>query len=344
VRIIVASAIVPFSDDRARRIARELAAKLRWAGNEVDVLELPFWSDWPTVPDQMLALRLTDVSGADLLIAVGTPAHLLRHSHKVLWFISHDRDANDLWGTPHGDIPDTPEGRQVRDSIMRVDATALAEARRVFTVSRVMSDRLGRCNAVDPEVLYPPLWEAERFRPGPYGDYLVYVSRITSRNRQRLAISALRHVSSSVRLVVAGPPAHPSDLAQLRAITGEPAISGRLELIPRWIIEEEKIELVAGALGVLYMPVDEDSSGYPPLEAFHAGKPVITCSDCAGMLELIEDGRNGFIVEPRATAVAATMDRLCRQDGLAERVGLAGAARLSELEISWDRVVSALTS
>jgi glycosyltransferase involved in cell wall biosynthesis len=326
-------------------IVRDLEAMLSRAGHEVDIIWIPYTFEWRYVPEQMLALRLTDVwRSADRLVAIRNPAYLLRHPNKVLWFIHHHRGAYDLWDTPYQGMPDNPGGRQVRDAIIAADNVAFSEARRIFTNSRVVSDRLQRFNRVDSEVLYPPLWEPERFRHGPYGDYIFYPSRITHHKRQWLAVEAMRYTRSPARLVVAGPPDVPEDLAHLEAMIDAAGVADRVELIPRWISEEEKIELMAGARAGIYIPVDEDSYGYPSLEAFHAGKPVITCSDSGGTLELVEHGRNGLISAPEPIALAATIDRLFAQAALAPTLGRGTAQRLEQLGISWERVVAAITS
>jgi glycosyltransferase involved in cell wall biosynthesis len=344
-RILVASTFVPFVEGGGRMIVRDLATMLERAGHDVDILWLPYRSTWEVVPEQMLALRLTDVSdAADLLIAIRTPAYLLRHPNKMMWFIHHHRSAYDLWGTPYQDIPDTVGGRRVRDAIIAADNIAFAEARRIFTNSQVVSDRLRRFNDVASTVLYPPLWEPERFRQGPFGDYVFYPSRIAGHKRQWLAVEAMRHVRSGARLIVAGAPDDPSVLGPLESALADPRVAERVELLPRWISEEEKIELMAGARAAMYIPFDEDSYGYPSLEAHHSGKAVITCSDSGGTLELIEDGRNGYIVPPEPRALAAAIDRVFENPGLAEELGVGALRRLDELEISWDRVVSAFTS
>ena len=57
--------------------------------------------------------------------------------------------------------------------------------------------------------------------------------------------------------------------------------------------DERLIELYANALAVVYAPIDEDY-GYVTLQAFLAGKPVITSSDSGGVLEWVEDGVTGW--------------------------------------------------
>ena len=82
----------------------------------------------------------------------------------------------------------------------------------------------------------------------------------------------------------------------------------RVELIPRWISEEEKAELIARSAGVLYIPFDEDSMATSRSRRFMLYKPVITCRDSGGTLEIIEDGVNGLVADPDAD-LARSSDR-----------------------------------
>jgi len=62
------------------------------------------------------------------------------------------------------------------------------------------------------------------------------------------------------------------------------------------------------------------------------------------VLELVEHGRNGLVAEPDPVALAQAMDKLFRDRKLAEQYGQANFRRLSELNIEWDHVVTALTT
>ena len=116
----------------------------------------------------------------------------------------------------------------------------------------------------------------------------------------------------------------------------------RVELLSEWISEERKRALFADALACAYVPFDEDSYGYVSLESYYSRKPVITCSDSGGTLEVVEDGLTGRVVEPEPEALAAAMDGLRRDPGLAHRMGEAGYERLQAMNISWDHVIDRL--
>jgi len=304
---------------------------------------LPVAPEASALPERLLSLRLIDVSAAgDLLIAIRPPAHALRHPRKVLWFIHHQRDLYDLWGTPYQNVPDDSQGVVLREAIRRADDMYLREARRVYTNSEVVRERLWRFNRVSAEVLRPPLPEGRTSESNGYGDYIFAPSRLSAIKRQALLVEAMAHVRSPVRLVVAGPPDEPMQLERLQRLVAERDLGARVELLGSWISEERKRELFAGALACAYVPYDEDSYGYVTLESFHARKPVVTCTDSGGTLELVEDAVNGAVVEPDPEALARAFDELMEDKARAQRLGEAAFARLAELEISWDTVVERL--
>jgi glycosyltransferase involved in cell wall biosynthesis len=341
-RVIVASTVVPFVSGGYTVIVDSLADNLRKRGHDVEVLLFPFSSSHTDLMEQMLAFRLLDLSRhGDRLITVRFPSYLLRHPNKAVWFIHHHRGAYDLWGTEYQDIPGTPEGVAIRDSVRSADAAGLAECRRVFSNSQVVAGRLKQYNGVAAEVLYPPLPNAERYSCAGYGDFVLYLGRLVHHKRQWLALEAMRHVQSGVRLVIAGkadPDAMPY-VADLYEFVRRHKLQDRVTILSDWVDEKRKIELFSQCLAAAYFPVDEDSYGYPSLEAHHSRKAVLTTTDSGGTLELIRDGENGFVSDPSPQAIAGAMDRLYLDRPLSRKMGEAGETRLDELGISWEHVI-----
>jgi glycosyltransferase involved in cell wall biosynthesis len=337
VKIIIATTVEPFLSGGDAVLADSLEHALLGAGHEVETLRLPFRPSYPEMLDQMLALRLFDLSNAgDRLIAIRTPSYLLRHPHKVLWFIHHHRGAYDFWGTPYGDLPDTVEGRRYRDAIRSADMAAFAEARAIFANSRVVAQRLRVFNRVEAEVLYPPLFEPERYVCRAYEDSIVYISRLTRHKRQHLAIEALALTRTPVRLTIAGPPHEPAYRAEMEALIERYRLQERILFLPEWISANRKEDLLSNALAALYLPWDEDSFGYASLEAQQASKAVITTTDSGGALELLAHEMNGLVVKPDARSIAAAMDRLFTHRNLAACLGARGPSRIKELGINWE--------
>ena len=341
-RFVLASTFVPFINGGARFIVEWLEQKLLEHGHEVERFYLPFIDTPEDLLSQVAALRLIDLTEAgDRLIAFRPPSYVLRHPHKVLWFIHHIRAYYDLWDSPHG-LPDTPTNRAVRDALRHVDSTALSEARQVFTNSQIVADRLRAFNGVSAQPLYPPIFQPERFRCDGFGHEIVVVCRMEPHKRQDLLIQAMRHTRTPVRLRLCGRTSGADYARTLEALVTRYGVEEKVILEDRWISETEKADLLADALAVAYVPLDEDSYGYPSLEAAHAHKAVITTSDAGGVLELVTDGRNGFVCAPDPVALAERFDELYRDRARAQRLGEANRDRVRELRIDWDHVISAL--
>lgn len=339
-KVVVASTIVPFLHGGGTLIVDWLEDALQERGHEVEVLRIPFPMDSRRTVSSMTGLRLLDLEGSgDRLVTIRYPSHVIRHPAKVVWFIHHQRAMFDLWNTRFQEMPSGPAADRYREMLVSADRVGMSEARAVFANSRIVRDRIRLFDDVDASVLYPPVWRPDRFRNEGYGDYLFMPSRLTRNKRQYLAIQAMRHVKTPVRLVIAGAPDLPGYDAELQVLVGD---DERVSLISDWISESDKLDLLAGCLAVPYIPVQEDSYGYPSLEAHHAGKAVITTTDSGGVLELVVDGVNGRVLKPTAVALAECFDELWEDRALAARLGAAGAGRMAELGIDWDAVVDSL--
>lgn len=340
-KIAVATTIVPFAKGGGRRLSGDLTRALSRRGHEVDEILLPFWPEPEEMVEQMLALRLLDVTHeAELLICLRTPSYLIRHPNKVVWFLHHHRPAYDLRET-HADPPG-PHSEAIRESIYESDRLGLGEARRVYAVSQVVANRLREYNDLSCDVLYPGLEDDEGYHCDEYGDFVFFPSRIAPLKRQALALEAMAHVRSDIRLVIAGEPDLPEHLRPLRELVSSLGLEDRVELAGEWISEERKRELYGRCLAVLYPPLGEDY-GYVTTEAFAASKAVITCTDSGGPLEFVRDGINGLVVDPEPRALAAALDALARDRARARTLGQAAQKTLHELDLRWDPVVEALT-
>lgn len=342
-RIALCSSFVPFVNGGYRNIVEWLEAALLEAGHEVERIYLPEVDAPDLLFQQMAAFRYVDLSAADRIVCFRPQAHLIRHPHKIVWFIHHLRSFYDLWDNPmYRGFPDDPKHRGIRDALRAADTAALKEAKAVFANSRVVSDRLARFNGIDSEPLFPPILRPERFSFRSMNDEILCVCRLEHHKRQHLLVEALKHCRSPVRLRLCGTSAgsgYPADVARMAQDWG---VADRLTIDDRWITEEEKAELLADCLAAAYLPLDEDSYGYPTLEAAHAGKPVLTASDAGGVLEFVVHGRNGLVANPDPVAIARAMDQLFEDRDATRRLGQAATARIDEMNIGWKHVLERL--
>jgi glycosyltransferase involved in cell wall biosynthesis len=343
-KIIIVTSIVPFVEGGAESLTQWLADALEQRGHEVDVFTIPVNGHTELLPGQMVGLRSMDFTGfGDRLIAIRTPSYLVRHHHKILWFIHHHRPAYDLWDE-YPDVARDADGWEFRRMMFASDEVALAEAKQIFTNSERVRDRLRHYNGVDAEVLYPPLPHDASAKPGPYEDYVFSISRIEPHKRQLLAVEAMALTETPVRLVLAGKGSNDEYAERINSRVRELGLPDRVTFLNERVSDETKWSLMNNAMASVYLPHDEDSYGYVGLESAAARRPLVTTTDSGGVLELVRDGVNGFVTEPEPAALARAFDTLFRDRDQAARMGAAHAGRLQEMNIDWNHVVERLLS
>ncbi len=345
-RIVIATTQVPFVRGGAELHAEGLRDALRTAGHDAEIVSIPFkWYPPEKIMNHILACRfldLTESSGTpiDLLIGLKFPAYLIPHPHKVLWILHQHRAAYDLWNHPLNDLIRSPKGTEIRGIIHTADTCLIPEAKAVYTNSRNVSRRLKSFCNIDSVPLYHPPPGAERFFCEAQQEYLLFPGRIWPVKRQLLAIEALSETTRPVCIYFAGKADNPDYEKEMRNAARTMGIQNRC----RWlgeVSEQEKRELYARCLGVVYPPVDEDY-GYVTLEAMLSSKPVITCSDSGGVLEFVRHKETGLVAEPAPESLAAHMDELWAHRQEAREMGKRGRELYLSLNISWDTVVRQL--
>jgi glycosyltransferase involved in cell wall biosynthesis len=343
-RVIIASTTVPHIDGGGRLIARWTAEAMRAVGHEVEEFYLPFPTEPRPTLAAMVGLRATPFAGsADRLVAIRWPAHVVRHENKATWFIHHFRQLFDLWDSPYRGVPANAEGVAYREALRRIDNQGLRESRDVFTNSLIVRDRVREFNGLDPEPLFPPIGgDTSRFHTDGYGDFVFYPSRVTPIKRQFLAVQAMRFTTSAVRLVIAGKPDSDQFGKMISDYVHEHNLGDRVELKLGWLPEQEKVDLLARCLALAYLPLDEDSYGYPSLEASHSAKAIVTLRDSGGALEFVRHEKEGLIAEPNARDLARAFDRLYEDKQATERMGAQSFMRRDELKIAWPHVIRRL--
>jgi glycosyltransferase involved in cell wall biosynthesis len=343
-RVIVAAPQVPFLRGGAELHAELTVAAMRRAGHEVDLVTMPYtWTGEIDSLNQAMAWRLANFEAAapgpvDLVIATKYPSYLARHPNKIAWVFHQQREVYDLHPTGFGNFSLAEEHVALREALVELDMEALGECRALFTNSGNTARRLEQYCGIAATPLYAPPPLHDQLRSGPYGDYLFFVGRLDPLKRLDLTIKALAETRSAVTLKVAGRGPHGDALKSLAAEMG---VADRVDFLG-FVSDEDVIELMAGSLGMVLTPHDEDY-GFTTLEAFFAAKPVVTTADAGGVLEWVEEEVTGFVVAPEPTRLAERIDDLFADRAGCERMGLEGRERVRE-RVTWDKALVALTS
>jgi glycosyltransferase involved in cell wall biosynthesis len=339
-RLVVANSALPFSRGEEDLLAERLVVELQRAGHEAELLRLPLGTHPREVLESMVAATLMQAVNVDRVIGLRFPAYLIPADEMVVWLQSQFRQAYDPppvgWTT---DLSLEP----VVSAIHAADRALFARTQRLYARSPTVATRLEDRIGFKPSVLMTPPYADREYRTLPSEDYIVALGRLSDGRRQQLAIEAMRLARPGYRLIVAGAPENPEILATIRTQIDQAGLGDRVEVIPRCVTADERIDLLSRCIASVYLPVDEDSYGNICYEAAMSKKPTITGTDSGGTLTLVKDGSTGCVSEPEPTALADCFDGLAFDRGRAEGLGREAKALAMGLDMSWDRVVVELT-
>ena len=342
-KVLVVNNAAPFQRGGAEELADHLVAQLNATqGVQAELLRVPFsWEPAGRLVDEILINQSLRLHKVDRVIGLKFPAYLIPHDNKVLWLLHQFRQAYDLDVAGQSHLGDDETGVALKRAIHTADNEAFAQCRRIYCNSPVTQDRLSRFNGVAGEVLYPPLNDAALFTGGDYGDYVFAGGRVGQGKRQHLLIEALALLPGSLRLVIAGPPESPAYADRLRGLVEAHGLGDRVELRFGYHPRADIAAWVNGALACAYLPFDEDSLGYVTMEAFAAGKAVLTTTDSGGLLEMV-GAETGEVVEPEAQALAEGLARLTSSARRAMSLGAAAQNLWTAKGVTWDHTVRQL--
>jgi len=294
--------------------------------------------------DNVLSWKLLDITESngekiDLVISTKFPSYVVDHPNHVTWLFHQHRPAYDLQNTEFDDLKNYPEGNFVREKIWEIDNKSLKKVKKLFTNSKNTSSRLLKYNKIESEPLYLPVPNSQKFHNKEYGDYVLYPSRISPMKRQDLLIEAMKFTKTDIKCVVTGFESHTKWLEDK---IKDSKIREKVEL--RTDLEDEEIiDLYSKCCAVVYVPVDEDM-GLVTLEAFHSSKPVLTATDSGGPLEFVENGKNGFIVDPDPKKIALKLDEFYNNLDNTKKMGQSALKTVTNLNLNWDTVIEKLIS
>ena len=341
-KVLICTAQVPFVYGGAEILVEELKLQLTKRGYEAEIVQIPFNNNPPEeLLNQALIWRqlsIEEVDGAksDLVICTKYPAYVVNHPNKVIWLFHQYRQIYELADTEFSGLDSLDEIQKERiiGKIKNIDRQTLSEAKKIFTISKNVSNRLKLSTGFESEVLYPPIKNKEKFKNGEFRDYIFVAGRLNKMKRYEEMIKAMPQIDDHIRFVIAGKGPH---LDELKKLTKKLGVDDRVEF-RGFVSHDELIELYQHALAIYFAPYDEDY-GYITIEAFQSKKPVLTFPDSGGVLEFVKNNESGYICKD-VDELAKRVNELYANKDLAERMGLNGYNLVNE--INWDSVIESL--
>jgi starch synthase len=229
-----------------------------------------------------------------------------------------------------------------------IEKTSVEAADRIIAVSRQMREDILSHFRVAPErvvVIHngidPNQFRRTRARDvlgrrGVREPYVLFVGRITDQKGIFHLLEAAPKLPPGVQVVLcASAPDTPEIEARLkRALPGHSNVVWIGEMIP----VDEVVQLYSHA-AVFVCPSVYEPFGLINLEAMACETPVVA-SGVGGILEVVEDGKTGVLVEPgRPDALAVAIRALLEDPERGRALGRAGRQRV-EAHFSWASVAS----
>jgi glycosyltransferase involved in cell wall biosynthesis len=152
--------------------------------------------------------------------------------------------------------------------------------------------------------------------------YLLTICRLMVWKRVDGIIEALRGLPNDVNLLVAG---DGDMLEEWRAHATRLGLADRVQFLGN--VPHAWIPLYIRAADVFVLNSEYEGLSHTLLEVMNLGTPIVASAVC-GNPEVIEDGVNGLLVDPRRPeTLRAAVERLLADPALAQRFAAAGLAR-----------------
>lgn len=339
--VCVCSVQVPFVRGGAESMVENLLEALRQRGHAVEHVCLPFkWYPKEQIIRDCMAWKLLDISesyfqSVDCVIATKFPAYLVRHPRKIVWLAHQFREVYDCFDTSLSGFDYSEFDTTIRRILFHWDYQAFMESEKTFTISQNVSRRLLQYNGIESRHIYVPPKSIGQYRKPEFEDFIFCPGRLEVSKRLDLLIKAAALVRGKGKFLIAGRGPQRDILEKLALECG---VRDKIEFLG-FVSDEKLLDLYSRAAAVYFAPFDEDL-GLITLEAFRAGKPVITCKDSGAVLEFVEDEINGKIVEPDPEAIAEAMTTLLSDKKKCRTWGEEGKGKIAYID--WQYVLDSL--
>jgi len=243
-----------------------------------------------------------------------------------------------------------------KSQVRFLERTALRSSARVAVFSRMLKDSLAEEYGIDRETVEvnPPGVDAERFAPGERDEGLARRLGLPRGRPVFLALGRLSPEKNLPFLIDALLPLLQAKSCALLLVGDGPSRAGVEAIRKERGLEEgivlggetdspERFYRLADAL---VSPSRYESFGQSILEAMASGLPVIALKTAPPRVtvaagEIVEDGRNGYLLTEDAGPWRAALGRLLADRSLRDRMGAAGRETCRE-RFTWERHLAAL--
>lgn len=316
------------------------------------------------------AFRRVDPGDADVVVSTQPPSFAVDHARVLALFSHHLRIYYDLSDAyVEAGFVDPALHRAGESCVREVDDPLLRAVRHFLAASPEVKRRLARFNGLDDNVGIYLAGVAFRHDVAPDppapadGDgHVLCVSRHEWPKRTELFVAAMKHLPSQRGTLVGtgGRLAWAKTVdatltapgADLDAVDSRSLWMNRGEIAPAHALEpprrsnvrflghvpDGKLDRLFASAVCVVAPAYLEDYGLTAIEAMAYGKPLVVCRDGGGLTDSVQDGVNGFVVDPEPAAIAGAVRRLADDPDLARTMG--ANAREIAATYTWDRAMA----
>jgi len=319
-----------------QRFAQKLSESIKkYTKHKVIEINTPF-KEHPlsNILKSYFSNKKIDLTDYDLVISIKFPSYILYHKNHISLINHRMRQFDDLWQEYSKEyIGIKLFQRKLMKIFLRViDRYYLKKAKKIFAQSENIKKRLLKIG-VKSEVVYPP----ESLKGLGLGKqkYLFLPGRLDDkRKRISLAINAMKYVDRNIKLIISGDGFDKETLKKIAKNDKRIEFTGYVE-------DNKLAKLYRDALAVIFIPAAEDY-GLITIEAMKCAKPVITCYDSGGPVELVRNMQNGFVCRPNPKNIAECINYLVNNKS--EQLRMGKNALNSAKNITWENYVKKVLS
>jgi Glycosyl transferases group 1 len=328
VKVLIADNLAPFARGDADAFATDLVSNLKRRGHESELLRIPIRSE-PTlgIATQMAMVRAFELDNVDRVVALRFPTILIEHPEKTVWLTERFR-------------PEEPDDELLK-VVLAATTQSLEESRSVFAAAPSLGRDVQNSTGVVGEILLAPLDRSEKVSGGEAAGYIFAGGTVNGANRQRLLIESLVHASPAVHLVIAGSSTDSGAELELTKLADRLGVADRLTLRVGTLTPHEIAEYVNAATACVQLPL-RDFLGTGSRHAAMAAKPLITTTDSAGIIDLIEDGVTGWLCDSTSVDLGRAMSEAVAVPSDSRDRGAELSVRLRAAAPSWDAAIDRL--
>lgn len=340
-RILLAGSVSPFTGREELHWMQAISKGIKELGFQIDTFMLPIVQNPLILPEQMVALRLLNIeSSCDLLITVGYPAFVLKHSRKRVLLFSLASPIHEWFDSEYGVLA-TPQYQSIRQAVKNSEKKCLADAERIVCGSNMLANNLKSEYSLNPSVfILNDASTDESIVNLPEKEFWVVAeSTLEPCDRVNMLLDAVAFSKGNWKLNIFVPSAsdvyYSALLQRMERLGIEERIVITTGSLPSAALEKSFVHIV-----LRYMTTRIPECA---IRAIKSNTPTLTLSDCGALLEVVKNNINGLVVEPNANNISRALDQISIDTKLAKQLSK-GNRELVNTVADIDTVIQGLVS